>query len=194
MGRESYLYSGDYLSSHNDIYFGIEDFNPMTIKNAEISLHGPLVKNKVDISLTHRNVYWQGWQNGQHRYNPSNVPVVVNWGDSLELYSLGENTLTDSIIAFSTLDIPAQGDLSNSEYASLVEQLFLTRYESIHNNHLNGLGDSSIVPMQWNRKQYTHARLNWSILPQVKLGIQGSYTDFQWQDYDRAYRLNPLGI
>ncbi len=188
-GGQITTYAGDYLSGHSDIYSGLEDVNPLTIKNVEISLHGPVIKDKLDISLTHRNVYWQGWLNGEHQFNPWAVSLPSSAG----LYTLGTNSAVDTLLANMTVDIPAQGELTDGEYTSLKDSLLGAQFDDIHDNHANSVGDGSIVPMQWNRRLYTHARINYQIIPLMNISIQGSYTDYKWQDYERDYRLNPYG-
>ncbi|MCF7825875.1 MAG: TonB-dependent receptor [Candidatus Marinimicrobia bacterium] len=184
------LYSGDYLSGHNELYMGINEFNPLTIKNLDLSLHGPIIKNKLDMSFSLRDVYWQGWLNGKHLFNPWSVPVTTPDGAT----SIGANTLIDSLITSFVLEVPDQGSMDDDTYASLVDSIFGSTYTQIHENHSNSVGDGAITPMQWNHRKFYHGRLNWTLTPALRLAFQGSYTNVIYQDYDRSYRLNPYGM
>mgnify|MGYP002640129562 CR=1 FL=1 len=184
------LYSGDYLSSHDDIYMGIDDFDPLTIKNLDFSMHGPLIKDKLDVSFSMRNVYWQGWLNGRHLFNPWSV--ILPAGDGA--VAVGADTFIDSLIANSVFEVPDQGSLDDDSYDALVDSVFNATYEQIHTNHTDALGDNEITPMQWNHRQFYHGRLNYNLSPVLRLAFQGSFTDVVWQDYERSYRLNPYGM
>ena len=184
------IYSGDYLSTHDNLYMGINEYNPITIKNLDLSLHGPIIKDKLDMSFSLRDVYWQGWLNGQHLFNPWSVLVTTPEGAT----SLGADTFIDSIVASLTLEVPDQGAMNNEEFNLLVDSLFNDRYATIHENHSNSVGNGDYVPMQWNHRQFYHGRLNWNLSPVLRLAFQGSYTNVTYQDYSRSYRLNPYGM
>ncbi len=183
------VYTGDYLSRHNELYMGIDEFNPITIKNLDLSLHGPIIKDKLDISISLRDVYWQGWLNGRHQFNPWAVPVIGFDG----LTSLGVDAQLDSLVTSVFTEIPDQGPMSDDEYAALKDSLFADGYAKVHGNHLDSMGDGEYKPMQWNHRQFYHGRVNWYLSPGLRLSFQGSYTDVTYQDYERSYRLNPYG-
>ncbi|MBT3228550.1 MAG: TonB-dependent receptor [Candidatus Marinimicrobia bacterium] len=183
------VYAGDYLSSHDKLYMGIDEFNPITIKNLDLSLHGPIIKDKLDMSFSLRDVYWQGWLNGQHLFNPWAVAVVMP--DAVT--SLGADAQLDSLVTQLYVDIPDQGSMSDVDYDLLIDSLLTDGYAKVHGNHTNSLGDGEFKPMQWNHRQFYHGRVNWYLSPGLRLSFQGSYTDVTYQDYERSYRLNPYG-
>lgn len=67
------MYCGDYVSSHDEIFDNISSINPLNIHNGEISLFGPLVKDRLFYYLDARYIYFGGWQQGQNRYTPTSV-------------------------------------------------------------------------------------------------------------------------
>jgi len=88
-------YFGDNLSTHNNIFDHIGYFNPFSTRDLEISLHGPIVKDRLFYYLNGRNIYFHGWQEGQRRYKPIAVALEDTAGnialfDSTRM--LGDNT------------------------------------------------------------------------------------------------------
>ncbi len=56
-GMSAYL--GDYFSTHDDLFYNIEDVNPTSIYNLQLYLTGPLpiARNKLSYYLSYRNYY-----------------------------------------------------------------------------------------------------------------------------------------
>jgi len=71
------LYFGDYLSGHREIFDNIGSINPFNIHDGEISLFGPLVKDKLFYNLNSRYIYFGGWQQGQNRFNTTSVLALL---------------------------------------------------------------------------------------------------------------------
>ncbi len=67
------FYSGDYISTHDRLFFNISDINPTAIHNAQLYLTGPapFTDNKLSYYVSVRRYYNEGWLYGIHRYNPS---------------------------------------------------------------------------------------------------------------------------
>ncbi len=63
-------YFGDYLSFNDQKFDNISDFNPLSIRNIEASIHGPIMKDKLFYYLNARNIHFGGWLEGQRRYKP----------------------------------------------------------------------------------------------------------------------------
>ncbi len=72
-GASIETYFGDYLSSHDNIFDNITQFNPISIRNFEGNIFGPIIKDKLFYYLNARNIYFGGWQQGQRRFNPSAI-------------------------------------------------------------------------------------------------------------------------
>jgi len=52
-------------------------------------------------------------------------------------------------------------------------------------------GDSSFVPMNWNRWYTSQNKLTYQINPSMKLRFGFNYEDREWQDYNHFYKFNP---
>lgn len=72
-GGSMTAYIGDNLSSHDDIFMNISDFNPASTYNFEGSLNGAIVKDKVFYYVNARHIYFHGWNEGKDVYDPNNV-------------------------------------------------------------------------------------------------------------------------
>jgi len=57
----------------------------------------------------------------------------------------------------------------------------------------DGVGDGAIVPMNWNRKNYGQVKLIYKLSPSINLMSNTIYDHVNYQDYDRAYKMNPDG-
>jgi outer membrane cobalamin receptor len=57
----------------------------------------------------------------------------------------------------------------------------------------NGIGDSSVVPMDWSERYYAQGKLTWHISSLMKLNVDYIYDDRKNKKYDRAYFYNPDG-
>lgn len=71
-------YLGDYYSTHTDIFWDIDNFNPLSIYNFDGSIHGAIVKEKLFYYLNGRHIYFCGRYNGKEEYEPSNTWTVIN--------------------------------------------------------------------------------------------------------------------
>ncbi|NOX89029.1 MAG: TonB-dependent receptor [Calditrichaeota bacterium] len=66
-------YYGDYVSAHKDLFYNIDDVNPLSIYNLQTYLSGPVpfTRNKIGFYFSVRRSYNDGWLYGQRRFNPS---------------------------------------------------------------------------------------------------------------------------
>ncbi|MDD5765487.1 MAG: TonB-dependent receptor [Candidatus Marinimicrobia bacterium] len=80
-GGSAEVYFGDYLSTHNEIFDNINQFNPLNIRNAEINLFGPIIKDRLFYFFDVRNIYFGGYQQGRKRYNPWAVAFTDTAGN-----------------------------------------------------------------------------------------------------------------
>ena len=69
-------YFGDYYSTHNKIFWNIDNFNPLSIYNFEGSIHGAIVKDKLFYYLNGRHIYFGGWYYGKEEYKPNNITAL----------------------------------------------------------------------------------------------------------------------
>jgi outer membrane receptor for ferrienterochelin and colicin len=83
-GGDSYhgtisTYFGDYVSSHDDIFKGIDKINPAAIYNIEGSLNGPIMKD-FSFYVTGRYINFDGYLNGIRKFKSSNVSYTDSAG------------------------------------------------------------------------------------------------------------------
>lgn len=66
-------YTGDYFSTHKDIFLNIDEINPFSIRDFQGSLSGPVpfTKNKLTFFLSSRHYNTDGYLYGIRRYSPS---------------------------------------------------------------------------------------------------------------------------
>ena len=79
------LYGGDFLTEKSNLFMNADSFNPLTTKNIDINIEGPILPGKLFFNLTGRTVYYQGIHEGQRRFNPHNVSYRDNT-DEFQLY------------------------------------------------------------------------------------------------------------
>ncbi len=84
---ESYI--GDNLSTHDNVFDNINDFNPTSTYNFETSLHGAFIKDRLYYYLNARQVYFAGWLQGQNRYEPNSI---LYYNENAGQYTLYDST------------------------------------------------------------------------------------------------------
>ncbi len=72
-------WSGDYLSNHTDIFWNIDDLNPLAEHYFQATLSGPVIKNKLNFFATGGKTANEGWLYGPEAYLPQGRTVL---GDS----------------------------------------------------------------------------------------------------------------
>lgn len=199
-------YLGDYTSTHTSQFMNIDDINPFAIRNFEGSINGAIVKDKLFYFLNTRYIYFDGWLQGQRKYNPNAVTYAVT-GIPMDMldelfpeyaadsrivdpvnnlagfqYVLGTNALIDSFI---TSDYLQTNNIDPDSFSVF--------YNRLRGNNKNGKGDGEYVPMNWNRKLYGQGKLIYKFNPTLTLSYDFIYDDVDYQDYDRNYKFNPDG-
>jgi hypothetical protein len=85
-------YIGDYVSDRTDIFRDIDNINPVSIRNFEGNLSGPIIPNSMFFYVNARYIYFGGWLNGQKNYNPWNITVNQGASEPIETrYILSAN-------------------------------------------------------------------------------------------------------
>lgn len=94
------FYSGDYVSSHTDLFYNIDNLEPTAIYNYQLYFTGPLpfIGKRLSYYVSLRKFYNDGWMYGQRRFNTkdssdysskpinivqtgNNQPVPMNFSD-----------------------------------------------------------------------------------------------------------------
>lgn len=86
-------YIGDYVSDKTDIFRNINDINPVSIRNFEGNLSGPIIPNTLFFYVNARYIHFGGWLEGIRKYNPWNITVNrgATYEDLNEKYILSAN-------------------------------------------------------------------------------------------------------
>ncbi|MBI3786882.1 MAG: carboxypeptidase-like regulatory domain-containing protein, partial [Ignavibacteriales bacterium] len=79
------FYGGDYVSSHKDLFIGIDKINPVAIRNFEGNLSGPILGENLTFFVNGRYIYFDGWLNGSRKFNPQNIAYTDSAG-KFQLY------------------------------------------------------------------------------------------------------------
>ena len=78
------LWSGDYYSERDDIFWNIDDINPGSIYNIQGTISGPIINNRLSLFATARRWYNDGWLYGPNAYLPQGRTQVVD-GDTVSV-------------------------------------------------------------------------------------------------------------
>ena len=69
-------YFGDYISPANDIFWNIDDVNPVENYNFQGSLSGPIINDRISFFATGRRWYNDGWLYGPNAFMPQGSTPV----------------------------------------------------------------------------------------------------------------------
>jgi len=69
LGGNIQIYSGDYLSRKTDIFWNINNLNPIALRSIEGSLSGPIVKDNIFFYTTGRYYYNEGYLYGKNIFS-----------------------------------------------------------------------------------------------------------------------------
>jgi hypothetical protein len=95
-------YIGDYVSNRTDIFRNIDDINPVSIRNFEGNLSGPIIPNTLFFYVNARFIHFGGWLEGIKKYNPWNI--TINRG------AIYENIDEKYILSADTINGPGNDD------------------------------------------------------------------------------------
>ncbi len=79
------VWSGDYISNRDSIFWNIDDLNPLDIYNYQATLSGPIIQNKLSFFLTGRKWRNDGWLYGPDAYLPQGRTAIVD-GDTVAVH------------------------------------------------------------------------------------------------------------
>ena len=181
------LYSGDFLSNQNDLFWNIDQFNPATTQNYETNFHGSIIPGKLLYQGSARWVYYQGPYEGHRIYDPASYTVLLENDDGDYVpYIVGTNWKNDSTFT--------QGYLEGQGYSfNEINETLDSTLQLIREIHDGNFGDGSYVPMDWNMKKYGQLKLIYKFTPLLKLKYTVFNDGVTFQSYDRSFKLNPDG-
>ncbi|HEX2866927.1 MAG TPA: TonB-dependent receptor [Ignavibacteriales bacterium] len=157
-------YAGDYLTNRKDLFFNINDIDPMNRSRAEATLGGPVPL------LGGTNFFFSG--------------IFENFKGSF--YGIRKYNTTDSYISpdnFRASD-PRHGNASDAYYFNPYGQ---------GSNGLP-TGDSAIVPMDPSRSWNFQGNISHRFGSLLKLKYELVYNKAQSKGYSRSYKYDPDGL
>ena len=92
-GKVSF-YAGDYLSNHTKTFMNIDDVNPASITNLQMSLSGPvpLLEERLSFSILGRVYNSDGWQYGQRIFRPNDYSYFSEKPEEQFIQSTGDSS------------------------------------------------------------------------------------------------------
>ena len=90
-------YLGDFISNHSSLFQNISNVNPLSTKNLDLSLNGPLIKDKLFYFTNARTVRYEGPYSGKEVFNYYNV----SYFDSTGSFVLSKPTILNSDTIYS---------------------------------------------------------------------------------------------
>ncbi|PIS30787.1 MAG: hypothetical protein COT43_01020 [Candidatus Marinimicrobia bacterium CG08_land_8_20_14_0_20_45_22] len=94
--------SGGYWASSDDMFIGLDKYNPLMTQNVSGSFSGPLLSKNLRFYLSGRKYYSDGWLNGYNYYTPTGTSgdssiENMNWQDKYSLNGKISYYLTHNI-------------------------------------------------------------------------------------------------
>ena len=71
-------WTGDYLSNRTDLFWNIDDINPMADYNLQGTISGPIIKDRVSCFFTGRRSKNEGWLYGPNIYSPQGRSQLID--------------------------------------------------------------------------------------------------------------------
>jgi outer membrane receptor protein involved in Fe transport len=176
-----HTYFGDYISDRTDYFPHIDYINPLSIKNLQISLEGPIVRDKLFFYTNFRYYTHEGHLWGQRRFEPENSFYHLDTPDSV--------VVTDDLDFFidhmNSINPNAGGDAANDTLTVLYET-----------------GNREWVPMNTSEEANLQTKLTWRVNPRFRLSynfisnnLPNQFGDYiSWTDYSHDWRYTPYGI
>ena len=174
-------WSGGYMATNDSyLYDGIgtswDSFNPMRMHNLNVSISGPVLRDKLTFFVTGRQFENAGWLTGRNLYSPR--------GKYVEHLPLG----TD-FDAFRTL----YGERIDLELPWYSIDTVVVNGEQLLELRDNGRRDSSLVDMNRYLSRSAQANLEFRVSPSLRFNLIGTIAEEQSGGYDFLSRFVPYG-
>ena len=160
------FYTGDYISSHKDIFINIDDLNPFATYVAEGTLSGPL--SFLGLNGQENTFFLSARYSSSEGY----------------LYGIREHLTTDS----ANFD-PKKHVIIEKDEDQITTRIIYTDDWYIENN-----GDKAIVPMNPSRGLNLLGKIKLRLSPSLVLRLQSIYQNGWYKSYNHAYKYTPDGI
>lgn len=133
-------YVGDYASGNSDVYWNVDDINPVAIHNIEASLSGPVIRDNLFFFVNSRYYYNQGYFYGRRDFLVSDLAQEVRTPAGTE-YNIIQNGDSAYVAMNPSQRIFGQGKLTyrvipgmNLSYNYILESRNYKNYD--HGNRL----------------------------------------------------------
>ena len=73
-------YFGDFISNKSSLFLNIDDIDIFSTKNIDLSLNGPIIKDKLFYFTNFRNIKYEGHYNGLRKFNYDNISYFDSTG------------------------------------------------------------------------------------------------------------------
>ncbi len=156
-------YSGDYVSSHDDIFLNIDEVKPLSNKTLEGTLSGPIPKTKDKVTFFFSGKYAasDGYLYGMREHDPADS---ANFQGRVEEY-----------------------------FVETEEKVFERREIFIDEWYIERGGDGKIVPMNPSWSYNLLGKLKIDLTPSIILRLESIYNRGWWKSYTHTYKFNPDG-
>ncbi len=209
-------YLGDRVSTHKDVFLNIEDIDPLSQMNFDVSLNGPLpwVGKKVTFFASGRFFNEKGYLFGKREHRPGDAIFV----DPASARSLALSPFNDGRIHFLEpftdrnnngqfdlgepfTDLNGDGVYQPGEpFEDVDGNGYYTETEPFEDLNGNGVwdngfsGDNKLVPMNPYRKLSLQGKLTFHLRPQLKLRYMTLFDKIRNKSYSHSFKYNPDGI
>lgn len=178
-------YSGDHLSSNDDVYRNISSFSPIAQNNLQANFSGPIIPGKLTVFATIRHFEAEGHLDGVRQYNIDDTfydEIDPNTG----IGGVGKWWLKGTYVGGG--DSTAAGDVG---YTPLhLDSLLAFQDEG----YRLGTGDSAFVPMNPYEKTSYHVKLTYKLTPRLALRLNLLRDQSYERGWDEHMQLNPDAI
>ncbi|BFN37391.1 TonB-dependent receptor domain-containing protein [Fidelibacter multiformis] len=176
-----HTYFGDYISDETDYFPHIDDINPLSIKNLQLSFEGPLVKDKLFFYTNMRYYTHEGHLWGQRRFDPDNFFYHLDSPDSVVVTDDYQSYMSHMM----SINPNYGGDPANDTLTILYET-----------------GDNAWIPMNTSEELNFQSKLTWRINPTLRISynfisnnLPNLFGDYiSWTDYSHDWRYTPEGL
>ena len=77
-------YFGDHYTNDTKVFKYGQEFNPLSVRNFEGTLSGPIIKNKLFFYANARYIYFDGWLHGKRMFNPWDITTNLGASEPIE--------------------------------------------------------------------------------------------------------------
>ncbi len=178
-------YIGDYVSNRTDIFWNIDDLNPVAIKNFEGSFSGPIIPDVMHFFINGRYTSNEGHLYGRNDFLPNTVFTTLLGANNQAGQYLVDLNKYDVALGNKLYD--AAGNLNpmvlkNADGQIVTQELFQTKPFYT--------GDRSFVSMNPDDRYYAQGKLTTSLFQGFRVMYNYMFDYREYKDYN-GNRLTP---